>query len=431
MGTSFLLFRAFGIPVRVHWSFVLILAYGAFVFSAGPAGPLAGAFYGLLVIVLLFVCVTLHEFSHALVARHFDIGVKNIILLPIGGVANLERLPERPSQELWIAIAGPAMNFGLALVLLPFALWANPLPNRLGPAFYELADSAMYQGAMGHIHLLSYLVFTNLILGIFNLLPAFPMDGGRVLRALLAMVLAYVQATRIAVYVGRIIAVLLAVYGIYLWSVGGGGLMLLLVAFFVYIGGGAEREAVESRAVLQRVPVVQALVPDAVRLHADDPLNWATNLLLQSYQTDFPVFDEHDTYVGVLTKDHLIQARQEAGPETRVGDVMLPADQVPVCAPDGTLADVWEKLILGGYRVVAVKDGSRFLGLITLDDLARVFQTVNAPRRQRTVGADPALPGSSARPEITASPESSAPAEASTPTEASTPPKTPQGMFDG
>jgi Zn-dependent protease len=419
MGTSFLLFRAFGIPVRVHWSFVLILAYGAFVFSAGPAGPFAGAFYGLLVIVLLFVCVTLHEFSHALAARRFDIGVKNIILLPIGGVANLERLPERPSQELWIAIAGPAINFGLAFLLLPFALWANPLPSRLGPAFGELAANAMYQGEMGHIHLLSYLVFTNLILGIFNLLPAFPMDGGRVLRALLAMVMAYVQATRIAVYVGRIIAVLLAVYGIYLWSIGGGGLMLLLVAFFVYIGGGAEREAVESRAVLQRVPVRQALVPDAVGLHAGDPLNWATNLLLHSYQTDFPVFDDNEMYVGVLTKDHLIQARQEAGPETRVGDVMLPADQVPVCAPNGTLADVWEMLILGGYRVVAVKDGSRFQGLITLDDLGRVFQTVNAPRRRRNLSARPAPPESTAPPEL---PE---------PAETTAPPKTPQGMYDG
>ena len=247
MGTSFLLFRAFGIEVRVHWSFVLILAYGAFAFSAGPAGPVLGAFYGLVVIVLLFVCVTLHEFSHALVARRFKIGVRNITLLPIGGVANLERLPERPSQELLIAIAGPLMNFGLALILLPFLLWATELPSRFGPALGQLARSAMNQGALGPVHLLSYLVFTNLMLGLFNLLPAFPMDGGRVLRSLLAMALAYVQATRIAVYVGRVIAILLAVYGIYLWSVGGGGIMLLLIAFFVYIGGGAEREAVESR----------------------------------------------------------------------------------------------------------------------------------------------------------------------------------------
>ena len=149
MGTSFLLFRAFGIPVRVHWSFALILAYGAFAFSAGPAGPVLGAFYGLVVIVLLFACVTLHEFSHALVARRFEIGVRNITLLPIGGVANLERLPERPSQELLIAIAGPLMNFGLVLLLLPFVLWASALPSLPGQALAQLAAAGHEPGVLG------------------------------------------------------------------------------------------------------------------------------------------------------------------------------------------------------------------------------------------------------------------------------------------
>jgi Zn-dependent protease/predicted transcriptional regulator len=378
MGTSLTIFRFRGISVRVHWSFLLILAYGAFAYSAAASTPLLGAIYGVITIVLLFACVTLHEFGHALVARHYGIGVRDITLLPIGGVANLQRLPENPGQELLIAIAGPLVNFALALLLLPFTLLAIGWEMRAGsmqPGFMQILQNLQ---TPGFGNLLLYLFATNILLGAFNLLPAFPMDGGRILRALLAMALNYVQATRIAVLVGRMMAVLLAMWGIFLWTVGGGGIILLLIAFFVYVGGGAEREAVESRAVLRHHQASEALPTDAVNLYASEELSRAVDLIMNSYQTDFAVFDLGGSFIGVLTRARLIHALREQGPDARVVDVMLPAAEIPVCAPDTSLADVWEKMTTSGKRVAAVFEGHKFLGLITLDDIAEVLHVLAA-----------------------------------------------------
>ena len=237
------LFTVFGIEVRVHWSFILILAWGAFIYSGGAADPLTGALYGVLVILLLFVCVTLHEFGHALVAKYYKINVPHITLLPIGGVASLERMPDKPLQEFFIAIAGPLVNFVIAALLF--------FPTQWSGAFAGLTSVQQLIAQMqtpGVSSLLLYLLVTNVGLGLFNLLPAFPMDGGRVLRALLAFGMPYVQATRIAVFVGRLMAALFAIWGIL-----NGQIFLLLIAFFVYVGGGSEQEAVESRAVLRNV----------------------------------------------------------------------------------------------------------------------------------------------------------------------------------
>ena len=251
MGASLTIFRIKGIDVRVHWSFLLILAYGAFAYSQGDAGMVVGAIYGVVTILLLFTCVTLHEFGHAFVAQHYNINVKSIMLLPIGGLANLERLPEKPEQEFFIAIAGPLVSFGLAFILAPIVGVAVMMQTRSAGIDPSLSLFLSNLQSPGITNLFVYLMVMNMMLGLFNLLPAFPMDGGRILRSLLAMVTDYVRATRISVTVGRMIAVLLALWGIFLWTSGGSGLFMLLIAFFVYVGGGAEREAVESRAVLR------------------------------------------------------------------------------------------------------------------------------------------------------------------------------------
>ncbi len=377
MGTSLTLFRINGIDVRVHWSFLLILAYGAFAYSGGPAGVVAGAIYGVITILLLFVCVTLHEFGHAFVAQHYGIHVKSIMLLPIGGVANLERVPEKPIQEFMIAIAGPLVNFVLAAVLLPVVLFGVGLSMRSGDVS-GVRDLLVNMQTPGVVNLLVYLLLMNLMLGLFNLLPAFPMDGGRILRSLLAMTMNYVSATRAAVTVGRFIAVLLALWGIFLWSTGGSGIFLLLIAFFVYVGGGAEREAVESRAVLRNFTAREALTPGAANFYVTDRLSQAADQLMVSYQTDYPVIDLGGKFAGVLTRARLIHALQEQGPEARVVDAMLPAAEVPVCKPSTDLATIWEQMGTSGLRVAAVKEGDAFLGLITLDDITEVVHVMGA-----------------------------------------------------
>ncbi len=371
MGTSATLFKVFDIEVRVHWSFVLILVYGAF-YSTGASNPLIGALYGILLILLLFACVTLHEFGHALVAKYFKINVPHITLLPIGGVASLERMPDKPLQEFFIAIAGPLVNFVIAGVLLPVLLLFGNLSNNWFN-LYTIQRLLSQMQTPGLTNLLTYLVVTNIGLGIFNLLPAFPMDGGRVLRALLALGISYVDATRAAVFVGRLMAALFA-----LWGIVDINIFMLLIAFFIYVGGGSEREAVESKAVLRNILAEQALTHNAVNLYTSERADRAVDLIMNSYQTDYPVLDLAGRFVGVLTRARLIYALKEIGPDARIVDVMHKAEEIPVCAPNQDLSVVWEMMATGGSRVVAVKRGQEFLGLLTLDDITEVFQVYGA-----------------------------------------------------
>jgi len=375
VGSSLRLFRVWGIDVQVHWSFLLILAYGAFIYS-NSANPLAGALYGVVVILLLFVCVLLHEFGHALTAKYFKVNVPHITLLPIGGVAQLERMPRQPIQEFLIAIAGPAVNFVLAILLLPVALLVVGLGMGSGSLTSLLAYAQSRMMTPSLDGLLVYLAVTNFALGLFNLLPAFPMDGGRVLRSLLAMAMPYVRATRIAVMVGRLMAVLLAFWGL------GGNIMLLLIAFFVYVGGRGELEAVESRYVLKDIRARDALNREARPVYTSESIDKVVDLIMTTYQADFPIFDLGSNFVGVLTRPHLVGILRTQGREGRIADVMIPAQAVPVVGPETTLADVWDKMMEESSRVVAVKDQGRFLGLLTLDDISELIQVVGATKER-------------------------------------------------
>lgn len=368
-------FKLLGIDVKVHWSFVLVLAFGAFLYGSGPAGWLLGGLYGVLTMLLLFASVTLHEYGHALTARRFGVSTRSILLLPIGGVANLERIPEKPGQEIAIVTAGPLVNLVIAMLLAPFVLLLNG-GNGAG-VFTMNAVSANIQSP-GLLNLLIFLISTNLLLALFNLLPAFPLDGGRLLRALLAYVRPYPQATQIAVAVGRLLAVAMAVYGIFTGAIG-----LLLIAFFVYVGGSAELEAVSSRAVLRRFRAGDALAHNAVTLYTSERLDRVTQLIMNSYQTDYPVRDLAGQFVGVLTRPRLVDALRTYGPDARIVDAMTPAASVPRCTPDSDLASVWETMGRTGSRVVAVATQDQVLGIITSDDISEVFHVMGAALEAR------------------------------------------------
>ena len=385
MGSSLKIARIWGIDIQVHWSFILILFYGAYLFSRGAGNVLTGAVYGVIVILLLFVCVVLHEFGHALTAKYFGVNVPHITLLPIGGVAQLEHMPRKPMQEFLITIAGPAVNFALALLLLPIALLAVSLSVRAGtisttlPGLWRAAQSMSLTG------FLVTLASMNVLLGIFNLLPAFPMDGGRILRALLALRLRYVQATRIAVLVGRGMAILLALRGIFV-----GDIFLLLVAFFVYVGGRGELEAVEGRYILNDFSARQAVNKDAHVLYTSEPISRAVDYIMTTYQGDFPVYDLGHNLVGVLTRPRLVETLRGQGQDGRVVDVMIPRVQVPATTADTTLADVWEEMMQSGSRVIIVQDQGQFLGLITLDDISELIQVMGAAKeREDTIAGGP------------------------------------------
>lgn len=380
MGSSISLFRVRGIDLRVHWTFVLILIYGAFAYQNIASSPVVGSAYGVLVILLLFLCVTLHELGHALVAQYFNVKVPDITLLPIGGVARLEKMPDKPFQEFLISIAGPLVNFAIALVLIPVWLIMTSMDARAGSAgTLSWSFSTLYErltsdiATIGVRNLIAYLIGMNFLLALFNLLPAFPMDGGRILRSVLATAMPYVQATRIAVMVGRFLAVFIAI-----WGLSGGGISALLIAFFVYVGGGAEREAVEGRAILKDIPIADGLTPNAVSLYTSERISRAVELIMSSYQTDYPVMDLGGSFVGVLTKARLIVALREQGPDARIVDVMIPGELIPSMPIQGDLAQVWEKIAATGSRAVAIRDGSLFKGLITIDDMTELFQVMGA-----------------------------------------------------
>ncbi len=236
--------------------------------------------------------------------------------------------------------------------------------------------------------LLVYLAVTNLALGLFNLLPAFPMDGGRVLRSLLAMAMPYVRATRIAVMVGRLMAILMAFLGL------GGNIMLLLIAFFVYIGGRGELEAVESRYVLKDIRARQALNREAHQVYTSESIDKVVDLIMTTYQADFPVFDLGSNFVGVLTRPHLVGILRTQGREGRIVDSMIPAQNVPVVDPETTLADVWDRMMEEHSRVVAVKEQGRFLGLLTLDDISELIQVMGATKERENTRATQPSTGS-------------------------------------
>lgn len=276
MKWSFRLTRVAGIDIKVHATFGLILLLGAIQWGVPHGAP--GAAFGVLAMLFLFACVVLHELGHSLVARAFHIPVREILLLPIGGVAKLEKNPEKPVHELLIALAGPAVNVVLALVLFAAVdgatlktLDAKGLTGE-GP----LAPTAQT--------LVLWLLAANVSLAVFNMIPAFPLDGGRVLRALLAMGMGFPKATRTAAAIGQLLAV-----GLGMWAVLAGQLFVALIAFFVFVGAGQEQAEEQARSVLSTLRVGDAYNKHALTLCPGDRVSRVVDYILTSYQPDFAV----------------------------------------------------------------------------------------------------------------------------------------------
>jgi Zn-dependent protease len=348
--------RVGGIDVRVHVTFGLVLLLGALDWGLFRGYGLEGALFGGLFAVLLFLCVTLHELGHSLVAMRRGARVRDITLLPIGGVARLEGELERPADELLMALAGPAVNVALAVILgallLPLVVWdAAGGPDSLLGRFSEL----------GPARLALELMVANVGLALFNLLPAFPMDGGRVLRSLLALRLDEVKATRIAWRVGQAMALLMAVAGILT-----GALNLTLISLFVFGGGGPEYLGVRVRSLMRKSPVTAALADGQVAISPATPLLRVVELARATGQKSYPVVDR-GRVVGVLSEEDAAERSREDGGSVVAGDVML-TDYATVDA-GSTLLDLHRAMESKGGTVATVVDRGRFLGLATAESL--------------------------------------------------------------
>ncbi|MEO8090213.1 MAG: site-2 protease family protein [Gemmatimonadales bacterium] len=348
--------RVAGTDIKVHLTFVLFL--GWWTLSGYRVGGPGGAITAAVLLLALFGCILLHEFGHILMARRFGVRTPDVILLPIGGVARLERIPDEPRQELLIALAGPAVTAVLALIFY--------LILRLTGGDAEIDQLSPLAP------LLSQLLVINVWLLLFNLIPAFPMDGGRVLRALLASRLGLVRGTRVAATLGQVLAAMGGLYGIMAPQP-----LLILIAFFVFLGATAEAEAVETRAAGDGLQVAQMMVTNFRTIPIHATLADAVNLLLSGEQREFPVVDNNGRIEGILTRDNLIRGLSTLGPGGRVSEAMTPG--VPVVPPTLSFRDALERLRASRLPALPVVDPTGALvGLLTSDNIADLLMVQRA-----------------------------------------------------
>lgn len=335
-----------GIGVYVHATFLLLLGWVAIVHWM-DGGTLGATLSGMAFILALFTCVVLHEFGHALAARKYGIKTRDITLLPIGGVARLERMPDKPVQELWVALAGPAVNVAIAAVLL---VWLG-----FTAALDPLATLGIASGSFAE-----RLLVVNISLVLFNMIPAFPMDGGRVLRALLAMKMEYTRATQMAAGIGQGLALVFGFLGLFTNP------LLLFIALFVWIGAAQEASMTQMKSALAGIPVSRAMLSEFHTLDAGDRLSRAVDLLLGGSQKDFPVVD-NGRVVGVLTPEGLFAALQTQGPETPVAQAMH--CQFQVVDSFEMLEAVFGRLDAGQCHTLPVTHHGQLVGLLTMDNV--------------------------------------------------------------
>ena len=333
-----------GTAIRVHVTFLLFLAF--FFFVGVATGNVLDGVKTVVFVVLLFACVLAHEFGHIFTARAFGVETPDVTLLPIGGVARLARIPEKPGQELLIAIAGPLVNVAIAAVLMAVT------STHLSPAHFAAMESP-------NVSMIDRLAEVNLFLAIFNMIPAFPMDGGRVLRALLAIRLGHVRATEIAAAIGQWAAFVLGFLGLFYNP------MLIFIAIFVYLAAASEAQMVSLRAMSRDVPVTAAMVTRFATLTGTEHIDSAAQTLLQTSQTDFPVVDQDRRLIGVVGRAEIIRALRELGPNAPVSDVMV--KDIPTVERSHRLEEAFRLLQEKSVPAVGVVDyGGRLIGLVTV-----------------------------------------------------------------
>ncbi|MCC6401657.1 MAG: site-2 protease family protein [Flavobacteriales bacterium] len=366
LGGSLRVLRFKGIGVHVHWTFLLLVGFVA-VSAASSGGDLGEVMLQLGQVVLVFMCVVLHEYGHALTALHYGVRTRDITLLPIGGVASLERMPEEPMQEFWITLAGPLVNLVIALLAgaLQWTLFGG----------VHLADPR--EGGALLPGLLSFLITANLALFLFNLLPAFPMDGGRILRALLGLRLSRVQATRIASAIGRALAAMLGIGGLFF-----GEPMLALIGLFIWFAAGAEARMVMQQAALRGITVAQVMRTRFWALSSEATVGRAVDELLAGGDQDLVVLRD-GALAGLVTRRQLMEALRARREDVRL--LELPPTAVRPAHPDQPAQEALQQLAAHGLPLVPVVDNGSVVGVLEPDNLQE-FLMVQGARKGDAAG---------------------------------------------
>lgn len=364
MRWSWTVARVRDIDVDLHATFLILLVWVALAGYATTRSA-AGALTGVLLTLAIFGSVVLHEFGHALAAARFGVRTRSITLLPIGGVARLEQIPKRPRHELIIALAGPAVTL-LIVAVLYVVLRAANIPVAAPPGRMASAGSFLAQ-----------IMWVNIVLLVFNLLPAFPMDGGRVLRAALAMRMPFARATEVAARIGRGFALLFGLAGLFVVN----NPFLVIIAIFVWLSAAAEAASAQLKATVEDVPVSRAMITDLRTLSPSEPITEAVEQVRAGFQHDFPVVAEDHAIAGVLTREQLLKALAEGRATASVGEVM--DRDFSATTPDESIERALERLQTCRCRTLPVLRGRELVGLLTAEKISEFVMIASAARAGR------------------------------------------------
>ena len=359
MKYSLSLGRIAGISVFVHWTFLILIGWIVYI-NLRMGHNTIDILWSVLFILTLFACVTFHELGHALAARRYNIKTKNITLLPIGGLAQLEAIPEKPKEELVVALAGPLVNVIIALLLYPFVA--------LGPEITEEFDLTK----LSHHNFLASLMIVNVWLAVFNMVPAFPMDGGRVLRALLSFKFDRAVATRMAASVGQLLAIGFVLIGFFYNP------FLVFIGIFIFLGAQAEAQHAEAKSQLKGYTVAHALMREVPKLKPDDSIQHSTDLLLDTQNRNFIVVSDAGV-VGTLNRDEIIRALREGKENSPVSEAMN-KDFISLQA-DMPLEEAWMKLQMARKTAAPVFAAGELVGMLDTENIAE-FLMVNEARKK-------------------------------------------------
>ena len=373
MPWSFKIARIAGIDVRIHATFFLLLAFLGSAY--GRQGGAAAAVSGIVFTCLVFGCVLLHEFGHAIAARRYGIRTPDITLLPIGGIARLDRMPDLPIQEVVVAIAGPLVNVAIAAVLF---------------VYLSITGGLHSMDALGHFgaSMPMRLLVVNIGLVVFNMIPAFPMDGGRVLRAVLAMRMDYARATHIAASIGQACA-----FAFGLWAIMQNPMnpLFILVAVFIYFGAASEASLAEMKSVSKGMRVQSAMVTHFRALKMDATLDQAVETLLSTSQHEFPVVDPEGKVHGLLTRDDLIVALRKSGTEGLARDFMRV--NIPCVHPTMPFDSAFAIMQESNCPALPVLDrAGKLVGLFTPENVGELMMVHSALASSGKVPRTPGQP---------------------------------------
>ena len=362
MKNSFQIGKIMGIPIKLHITFLFILPVFALIFASNPApygfsnvnDPAIRYLLAFVTTILLFSSILLHEIGHSYFAQKYGVKIENITLMLFGGVASMEEIPRNPAQEAKMAIAGPMVSFTIGTMCLVF----NGVITDLQPSF---SDSNIF-------HVVWLIGYINLIVGVFNLLPAFPMDGGRILRAWFATSMSYVKATQKAAYIGKMFAFMMGVLGVLAnpW--------LILIAFFIYIGASEEARTTAVSVVLEKVPIKNIMSRDIVSVQTSMTVDDLSKLMFEKKHMGYPVIDDNNLKgIVTFTDLHNVPAHERAN--VSVSDVMT--KDVITLSADADASEALKIISTKNIGRILVTDNNSIVGILSRTDLVRALQLLS------------------------------------------------------